>query len=370
MSSAASSPQTLFELAKLYAARCDFEIALEKATEASEGFLARKDYSSFVQCQNLLLRMYAEKNDADSINATKERLQDFVLKEGFELNAKTYYTLGICSMFKNQYEVALDYFQKSLAIALTDDNKEDMCYAITGLAGTYAGLGRLTDALREIYNLQVFFEVLDLPELKLSNQIRNGVILRGLERYDQALEVLWDCYDTLKQDKNLYMYLHLLYEMGVTYKSMNEPDMARIYLQLVKRTLDPANLKRLSEQVELALQELGFKQNDQYDLVFNPFKKSVLERKRGKIDFKNQFILLDLLHLFIKSPGTIFSKELIAHKIWAQDYDPAVHDNKIYVTIKRLRRLIEPDFDKPKYIFRAKNGYYLNKNTRILMEQQ
>ena len=75
----------------------------------------------------------------------------------------------------------------------------------------------------------------------------------------------------------------------------------------------------------------------------------------------------------------IFSKEKKQDKLeWieAMHYSPdskllavGSHDNKIYVTIKRLRKLIEPDYDKPRYIFRAKNGYYLNKNTKILMEQ-
>ena len=94
-----------------------------------------------------------------------------------------------------------------------------------------------------------------------------------------------------------------------------------------------------------------------------------MERKKGKIDFKNQFILLDMLKLFLRSPGEVYSKEALVKAVWKQEYDPAVHDNKIYVTIKRLRQLIEPDFDKPKYIYRAKNGYYLNRNARISIEQ-
>ena len=86
------------------------------------------------------------------------------------------------------------------------------------------------------------------------------------------------------------------------------------------------------------------------------------------VDFKNQFVLLDMLRLFINSPGETFSKEELVKRVWKQNYDPSVHDNKIYVTIKRLRKLIEPDYEKPKYIFRAKNGYYLNKETKIFFE--
>ncbi|MFN9068914.1 MAG: helix-turn-helix domain-containing protein, partial [Bdellovibrionales bacterium] len=69
------------------------------------------------------------------------------------------------------------------------------------------------------------------------------------------------------------------------------------------------------------------------------------------------------------NPGIVFSKEYLVENVWRQAYDPSVHDNKIYVTIKRLRKMIEPDFDKPKYIFRAKNGYFMNKSARVHLEQ-
>ena len=64
----------------------------------------------------------------------------------------------------------------------------------------------------------------------------------------------------------------------------------------------------------------------------------------------------------------IFSKEYLVENVWKQPYDPSVHDNKIYVTIKRLRKLIEPEYDKPKYLFRAKNGYYFNKAVKVHFE--
>jgi DNA-binding response OmpR family regulator len=71
----------------------------------------------------------------------------------------------------------------------------------------------------------------------------------------------------------------------------------------------------------------------------------------------------------MKTPGEVYAKEIIVEKIWKQTYDPSVHDNKLYVTIKRLRKMIEPDFGKPKYIFRAKNGYFLNKNVKVLLQR-
>ena len=118
-------------------------------------------------------------------------------------------------------------------------------------------------------------------------------------------------------------------------------------------------------KIDSYLKLLNHNQEDSADLIFDLEKHSVIERNLGSIDFKNQFILLDLLKLFISNQGHIFSKEYLVEHVWKQNYDPEVHDNKIYVTIKRLRKLIEPDYDKPKYIFRAKNGYYLNKSSKI-----
>jgi DNA-binding winged helix-turn-helix (wHTH) protein len=365
----ASLNDTVMELAKLYYERCDIVTAIEKFKLAADGYYAEKNFELYLKCQNYLLRMYAEREDAEQIRIAKEKLQDLVLKEGFELNAKTYYTLGICASYKAQFDVALDYFQKSLALALAADNKSDICYAINGLAITYYSLDRLSEALKEIYNLQVFFQVMDLRDLKLSSQMLNAHILRKMKKCDQAMEILWECLDILKTEQNMFIYLSLLYGMALTYKDSGETDMARMYLKLARKSTDPENLRYLSRHIDAQLAELGVTSTEDYDLVFDAVSNSVTEKKKGRVDFKNQFILLDMLRLFMKQPGTVYSKEFLVKHVWKQDYDPSVHDNKIYVTIKRLRKLIEPDYDKPRYIFRAKNGYYLNKNTKILLEQ-
>lgn len=365
---AIQSSEAQFELGKLYYERCDFGVAIEKYREAADLYFESRDFSKYLECQNALLRMYAEKGDSESIRVTKERLQDLVLKEGFDLSARTYYTLGVCASYKSQLDIAIDYFQKSLSIALANDDKESICYAIYSIGATYYSLDRLQDALKEVYNLQVFFQVLDLPDLKLSAQILNGLIFRKLKKFDQALEIFWDCYDQMKTSKNMFVYLGILRHLGITYKDAGDFDLARLYLRLVKKSIDPASLTLMAASVDAQLTELGESNNEDFDLIFDAASNFVTEKKKGRIDFKNQFILLDMLRLFMKQPGVVYSKELLVKQVWKQDYDPVVHDNKIYVTIKRLRKLIEPDFDKPKYIFRAKNGYYLNKTAKILVQ--
>lgn len=367
MATHAASPDSLLELADLYCDRGDFQLAVVKMQSAADGFYDEGQVDQFLRATNKLLRMYAELEDFDAIDRTKDRLQDLVLKEQLTLSSRTYYSLGLCACYKGQNESALEYLEKALSLALSTDDKESICYAINGLAIVYTALGRLDEALKEVYNLQVFFQVLELPELRLSSEIMNGHILRRMGRFDQALEIFWKTYDSLKDNKNLHMYVSLLYAMGITYYQKGDPEMARLYLSLAQRTVDPKNMKHFSRILSQKLEMIGESEESKYDLIFDNASKSIIEKKRGKIDFKNQFILLDMLRLFVSNPGEVFSKEALVGKVWRQDYDPIVHDNKIYVTIKRLRKMIEPDYDKPRYIYRAKNGYYLNKNTKVLV---
>ncbi len=361
-------PDSLFEMGKLYCDRGDFSQAIDRLTQACDGLYKQRKFEKFLNGQNLLLRMYAEREEADAIQLTKEKLQDLVLKEGLELSSKTYYTLALCAAYKRQFDVSLDYLQKALSIALATDKKEDICFAIFGIAITYYNQDRLTESLKEIYNLQVFFEVLDIPELKLSAHILNANLLRKLKKYDQAIEVLWQSYDVLRETKVMTIYVNVLFSMGSTYLDAGERDLARMYLTLALKSVDQTNFKYLSRSIKRRMDELGGDLSSSYDLIFEASSNAVVEKKLGRIDFKNQFILLDLLRLFMVQPGKVFSKEDLVETVWKQTYDPAVHDNKIYVTIKRLRKMIEPDYEKPKYIFRAKNGYYINKSARILME--
>jgi tetratricopeptide (TPR) repeat protein len=358
----------LFEMGKLKGEIGDFQASIEKLEAAAHLYSEARDHRQFIKCLTLCLRMYAEMEDQAALQAVKDRLYDYVTREKIDLNSTTYYTLALVCSYRGEYAQALEYLEKALALALADDSKEDMCYAIHGLAAVYWSLGRTEDSLKEIYNLRVFFQVMKLPDLEISSQILNGYILVSLKRYEEALDIFWKAFETLKNQKNMYTYVSLLFAMGYAYAEAGEVDLAKTYMRLAQQMADPDNFVFLLRKINELGRRLSGKNESNFDLVFDQTSNSVVERKKGRIDFKNQFILLDMLKLFLKSPGEVYSKEALVKAVWKQEYDPSVHDNKIYVTIKRLRQLIEPDFDKPKYIYRAKNGYYLNRNAKVSIE--
>lgn len=359
----------LFELGKLKGELGDFKTSISKLEEAALIYGREGQHRLYIKCLTLCLRMYAEMEDHKALQSIQDRLYEYVAREKIELNSTTYYTLALVASYRAEYAQALEHLERALALALADDSKEDMCYAIHGLAAVYWSLGRTDDSLKEIYNLRVFFQVLQLPDLEVSSQILNGYILVSLKRYEEALDIFWKAFESLKNQKNMYTYVSLLFAMGYAYAEAGEADLAKTYMRLAQQMADPSNFVFLNRKILELNKKISGKTENSFDLVFNSLSNSVVERKKGKIDFKNQFILLDMLKLFLKSPGEVYSKEALVKAVWKQEYDPSVHDNKIYVTIKRLRQLIEPDFDKPKYIYRAKNGYYLNRNAKVQIEQ-
>ena len=365
-----NNPEQHLEIGKLYCERGDYGLALQNLSQASEGFLTNKNYALYFRTLELKLRAHAEREEFEEVSAIKEKLHDLVLRENVEMTSRMYYTLGLCSSTKGQVENAKEYLKKALELGLKTNNQQDICYAIIGLAICYRQEKKYEEALREIYNLNIFLQVIDIPDLKIASYSVNGSILANLKKYDQALEVYWMAYEELKNAKQFSLSVAVLSNIGIILFDMGQRDLAKVYLDLAKKSLDAENNKRSLKRINEYLDKYQTSSAASSDMIFDLDNHTISERSLGKIYFKNQFILLDLLKLFISRQGEIFTKEYLVENVWKQDYNPEVHDNKIYVTIKRLRKMIEPDYDKPKYIFRAKNGYYLNKSIKIQMIEQ
>lgn len=355
----------LLEISKLYCDRGDYGHALPKLIEASKLFLTEKNHDKYLKAMQTILRIYAEREDFEQLSALKEKLHDTVIREGIQLNSRVYYVFGIAAVYKGQVDTALEYFKIALEHALKSDNKEDICYSILGISICYRYQKRYEEALKEIYNLNIFLQFIDNAELKVSVLSSNGQILLDLKRYDQALELFWQAYEFTKQTKQIHVTMGILSNIGICLFEIGQKDTAKVYFDLVLRGMETQNSKRTLALISKYVASYRQEVNEHYDLFCDFYNHQIKEKQLGTIDFKNQFILLDLLKLFITHQGEVFSKEYLVEHIWKQNYDPAVHDNKIYVTIKRLRKMIEPDYDRPKYIFRSKNGYFLNKSIKV-----
>ncbi|MEZ4814171.1 MAG: winged helix-turn-helix domain-containing protein [Bdellovibrionota bacterium] len=123
-------------------------------------------------------------------------------------------------------------------------------------------------------------------------------------------------------------------------------------------------LQQLSEHAQRFVNEFfedfHFVPEQMLDMVIDPNSHYVREKHLGEIPFHNKFTLMRILLLLAEAPGTEFSKEDLAQKIWGQDYNPLRHDNNIYININRLRKLVEPNPRESRYIMNGSKGYYFN----------
>ena len=101
------------------------------------------------------------------------------------------------------------------------------------------------------------------------------------------------------------------------------------------------------------------KTNLSYGDIVILLDKRELFRKQEKIDLS--FIEFEILHLLMRSPGRVFSKEQIYDIIWNEPYSGDY--NVVMRHIRNIREKIEDDPGQPMYIQTVRGvGYRFNGN--------
>ena len=258
---------------------------------------------------------------------------------------------------KNLKILLEDYFKLKLKIELEcskTDNVQD-------LKDYHDILKILKENTESIQRIQLAFKYIEaIIEIKYR------------KAYEQAEKLLWEIYEKANKTNNTFFVPYVLYSMAINYINLKNKKQAQMLFNLAEKHINE-DRKALMLYMENFKQE-GYmdqiEETENYDLVFDLKNHIVMEKEKGCIDLKNQFILMDLLKLFLLNPGVSYSKEQIVKEIWKQNYLPETHDNKIYVTIKRLREVIEINSCKPRYICRNNIGYHFSKQARILVKQE
>ncbi len=358
------------KLARLHMRVYEFDLALEILNPQIEETLKQKRWDVYFKVIPLLLRIYSEMNQFDEITALKESLADLVIREGIELTGTLFYALGICSAYRNRIDEAEAYVDRALK-ALPKEDHRDRGLALNLLAMVYLHQNKFDKALELLEKVdKICDEISDGVDLRISARITRALIYRNQKSFLKALEALEDAERLFAIEPCLYTHLNILYAKGSIYLEMGEYTEARFYLSAVQSMVNHKRLPHWAEQIEKKMGELNEVAGTDYDLVIDQVEgPAILEKRLGKIDFRSQFILFELLNFLARSPGKVYSKSNIVETIWHEKYEPQRHDNKLYVTIKRLRRMIEPELRRPSYILRKKGGYCLSGSKKVVFRQ-
>ncbi len=362
--------------------RGDYSSALHEFEKAAAIAYDAEDYNAYIECCSYVLRILAEREDYTKISEIEKSVLSVLSNEkgadlAPSLKSRVLYVLGICSCYEgregtsleSKYDLATARFREAVDYAVLSGDKKALASPLYGVATVLYARRRYEEALRELDRLGVLTSCLPLPDINTAANLLKAMILRNQGHYDEALDSAWKAFDSLKHHPHLVLYLHTLCVIGEIFIAKGDLASARLYLDLAQRSLKREDVPRVARLLDKAMAALGAQKQPPADLIYDTRTSVLVEKYKGEIRFEGQFILTDLLKTFLEQPGRIYSKKELAEKIWHEPYDSQVHDNKIYVTIKRLRQLIETE-GKTKYILRAKAGYYLNTKIKVLINDQ
>lgn len=357
-------------LGEVYFLKGEFAASVDYLQSEKKNYLQTNKLRLYYNSCNMLLRAYLEMDDEVNLQLVKQELQNIVIREDSEMTSRLYYTLGINAFLDSKKDQALKFFNQSFNVALSESNKEDMAYALMGKAIWYKDAKEYEKVISILENIKLFTEGLSAPEVETSCYIVESQILTSILKYDEALNSLWKAYSCANKRGSIsFLTSYVLMQFGIIYTKLKKFDFAENYLNLVGEQIRKDEHKRTYAILESAKKDLAEALVGDPDLVIDLKDNKVLETGGRVVDFKNQFILLSLLLELANKQKSFISKESMSSLLWDEEYDPSRHDNKIYVTIRRLRKLIEPNSKTPRYVLKSKEGYTFNKKVNVLITE-
>ncbi len=371
----------LFELGLLYFEKCDFRNASDCLGKVKTEALQFHLYDNYFRAMSLLLRISSERLDFDQYKTLlSEAVHVSESLSGYNRYLpKLHYNQGIAASYRKEPEVALDHFKRAQEIARAVLGKEelasrdraevtrDLLMSRYGEAVALDDLRRSEEALKIAQGLQKevadfsqseIAEGISLAEIEASVLVLQGHGYLKLQQFNIALEKFWAAHGILKLHRSWSFYYYVLLGLGMAYKATGETDRAQIFFDLIRDAVKDLELNAIKRILKKVSEETVGRQVPK--LMIDRERKVVIESQIGEVHFDRRFVLLEILYLLAGQPGKVFTKEDLVAKIWRESYNPMVHDSKVYTSISRLRKLIEPDFRHPIYVLNERDGYTFN----------
>lgn len=371
----------LFELGQLYLEKCDFPNAVDCFEKVKTEALQFHLYDNYFRAIACLLRIHAERLDFGKYDSLlREVVQVGSSLSGYKrYEPKIHYKQGIAASYRQQRDEARLHFGQARALlevlvkdsTLAKKDREDVQrdllssrYALAMLekdAGNPAlSLKFAEELLKEIEELhhgEAPFEHVHLHDIEASLHILRGQCHRELGDANKSLDCFWTAHSILKTYRSWSNYYYVLLGLGRAYQALGNTERAQIFFDLISDAVGNLELNALKKMLERV--SAGAQPN-RNRLIVDRERKVIVENKIGEVHFERRFVLLEIFYLLASHPGKVFSKEDLVDKIWRESYNPMIHDSKVYTSISRLRKLIEPDFKRPVYILNERDGYAFN----------
>lgn len=357
-----------YQLAKLYYDKSDLSKAESHFSLALKGTERPRDNYSILKILGFLIRIASEKLEDDKAQryiALAEELVEELGRELGSLSAEYFYNVGIVANYRGDFDGAKNNFEICYKKSKEENEPELLSKCLLALAVNSFNRRDFQGSLNHLHQLDQLLKIIKKNYLLGAMYMSYAKVYTELDIQDKAIQYYSMANMTLQSKKCWNLYGYVLLGKGAIFKRMGDFDSALKFFELAKETADTQTFKRLMNLIRSEIEDVN---DSSVDIYLDRTNRKIKERNLGTIDFKHRFVLLEILFLLAKNPGTYYDKEQLAKMIWRDEYNPLIHDKLIYTSVSRLRKLIEPKNeknDKRKYIIRGKDGYTFNPHVKI-----
>jgi tetratricopeptide (TPR) repeat protein len=357
-----------YQLAKLHYDKSDLAAAETNFLKAMACTERPRDNFSLLKILGFLIRIASERledSKASQYIAQAHDLVEELSRELGSLNAEYFYNVGIVANYRGNFDDARMNFELSYKKSKEENEPELLSKCLLALAVNSYNRRDFQAAQDYLNQLSQLLKIIKKNYLSGAMYMFSAKVFSELEMNEKALEHFCLANETLQGKKCWNLYGYILLGKGNVYKRLGDYDRALTYFNLAREMTDNMTFRRLAELIDTEIEDVN---DSSVDLYLDRTNRKIKERSLGTIDFKHRFVLLEILFLLAKNPGTYFDKEQLAKMIWKDEYNPLIHDKLIYTSVSRLRKLIEPKSDRSdrrKYIIRGKDGYTFNPLAKI-----
>lgn len=353
-----------------YARKAYMGADFRKSCEILTGLKPQVQGREWLVVQQHLVACHRELMQIKEINVIFNEVNDSLHSLPQELHSKSYYILSACASSLGNNKAVQEFSDKAISLALMSDHREDLQHALFSAIMVSGGLGDYERAMRDLEKLELLLRQSPKADITASVLLVKIKFAIRQRNFAQAEELCWMAYDFMKVS-GFYIFIPMilcnLAYIQIEQKSFSK---AEAFVNLAAKGFTAEShpflftfLKGESEKLAKLRPQMT------HDLEIELDRRIIRESTLGLVDFKNQHTLLDLALLLIRNPDQIFGKEELVEKVWKQSYRPQTHDNLIYVTVRRLRELLEPDIQSPRYILKNRQGYFFNPQAKIIIKE-
>lgn len=372
------SARQLLQVAQMRTEKCELKEARETYQLAFEIAKEQSDLRVMMESLAGLLRLAGEALDNDAMKRLEQELDAMIEAHPKQVPPMVWYCKCVIARALNDSFLAQRHIHRHLRAVRQEGPSQDseilsyddaFARAWVMMATILWQRGRYARSLQLVQVLLARFESRNLRNVNGMLYQLTGSIYEKQRKYDEALKWYHKAHAAFLASHSWYYHLYVLYAYARLARYQRNFSQAYWYLDLIEKASQSPEFGLLKREIAL---EKGRLESDAVDLLIDSRQCLIQTREAGEIALGKQYVLLHILEALSDAHHGSeverergLSKAEIIEKVWKEKYRPEAHDNKLYYNINRLRKLIEPDVHKPKYLVNWREGYRLAPGLKV-----